>query len=379
MPVEIVIGDALARLRDMPGESVHCAVTSPPYFGLRDYDVEGQIGLESTPDAYIDALVAVFAELRRVLRSDGTLWLNIGDSYNAAGRVGYGAREGYKQNTNRASRNKADTNRPSVSYLKPKDMIGIPWLLAFALRADGWYLRQEIIWSKPNVMPESVEDRCTKSHEQLFMLSKRERYFYDAAAIAEPATGRENFYGSPTYASGDRKDAGRSDKTPTVTRNKRDVWAINTSPYDGAHFAVMPTGLVEPCILAGTSAKGVCSRCGAPWQRISEKEAVKQKPPSGTYSEGAGRMDSPHPSGGWVKGASATVGWESGCGCRDATTIPATVLDPFGGAGTVGMVADRLQRNAILVELNPDYAAMARDRIFDEAGGLFGRPVTMRV
>ena len=304
MGVEILIGDALATLRDMPDQSVHCCVTSPPYFGLRDYGVEGQMGLEPTPDAFVTGMAAVFAEVRRVLRDDGTLWLNIGDSY-AANR-GYQVPDSKHVDVGNSKGMKAD-----AIGLKPKDLIGIPWLLAFALRGDGWYLRQDIIWSKPNPMPESVRDRCTKAHEYLFLMSKGPRYFYDAEAIKEDAIheGRVVKASGPDAQNAQKGKFGAtaagftSHDTLVTNRNKRSVWTVATQPFSEAHFATFPPELIEPCILAGCPVGG-------------------------------------------------------------------TVLDPFGGAGTTGLVADRLQRNAVLIELNPEYAAIARRRIENDRGGL---------
>jgi len=256
----LYLGDCLNVLRTMPDASVQCCVTSPPYFGLRNYGHADQIGLERTPDDYVAKLVAVFREVRRVLREDGTLWLNLGDSYNAAGRNGHGTRTGYKQGTNRASATKADNCRPSVDQLKPKDLIGIPWRVAFALQADGWYLRQDIIWHKPNPMPESVQDRCTKAHEYLFLLSKAEQYYFDGKSIAEPSvkgSAGSSFTAGKTAIHG----LGRSsekDRIDRDTRNRRSVWSIATQPYSGAHFAVMPSTLVEPCILAGSQVGDNC-------------------------------------------------------------------------------------------------------------------------
>ena len=307
MSVRILIGDALTRLRDLPNESVHCCVTSPPYWGLRDYGVEGQIGLEPSQEAYVARIVAVFAEVRRVLRPDGTCWVNLGDSYNAAGRVGHGTRIGYKQGTSRASACGEDSPRPSAVGLKPKDLVGIPWRVAFALQADGWWLRSDIIWHKPNPMPESVTDRPTKAHEYVFLLTKSERYAYDADAIAEIDTGRNpgnvSHNGTTAYESGDdhhRTKGGLLNIGAREFRNARSVWTIATQPFRGSHFATMPPALAERCIKAGCPAGG-------------------------------------------------------------------TVLDPFGGAGTTGLVADRLQRNAVLIELSPVYAEMARARIQGDA------------
>jgi DNA modification methylase len=310
MSVRILTGDCREVLRTLPDQSMHCCVTSPPYFGLRDYGHAGQIGLEPTPDAFVSEMVAVFREVRRVLRDDGTLWLNLGDSYAGSGKYSQNSPSnmaGSKQSTNSAS---AGLRMPIPDGCKPKDLIGIPWRAAFALQADGWYLRQDIIWSKPNPMPESVTDRCTKAHEYIFLMSKSARYFYDAEAIAEAAirAGEISIPSETTMSRGQAmarglKPSGNATKdTFTVldTRNKRSVWTVATSPYADAHFATFPPALIEPCILAGC------------------------------------------PKGG-------------------------TVLDPFGGAGTTGLVADRLQRSSILIELNPEYAAMATRRIHDDA------------
>lgn len=371
MTVRILNGDCRDVLKTLPDESAHCVVTSPPYFGLRDYGVAGQIGLEPSPEEFVAELVDVFREVRRVLRDDGTLWLNLGDSYAGSGRGGnptadtstlqgslasqeasrvkrgrneIGATARHAAVTQRGSRLPAGLHEnarlagnigrawvPPPLGLKQKDLIGTPWMVAFALRAAGWYLRQDIIWSKPNPMPESVRDRCTKAHEYLFLLSRSERYHYDQDAILEPCSpttharlaqdvqaqiGRERAHaGGKT--NGTMKAVGRKmaaagsgiknndsmDAALAIMpdkRNRRSVWTINTEGYSEAHFATFPPALIEPCILAGC------------------------------------------PKGG-------------------------TVLDPFGGAGTTGLVADRLGRNAILIELNPEYAAMAERRIKGDA------------
>lgn len=305
-----MVGDCREQLRLLADESVHCVVTSPPYFGLRDYGHAGQIGLEPTPDEFVAALVGVFQEVRRVLRDDGILWLNLGDSYAGSGRG-----IGDTKTSNKGNPTSKDFHDRMVEEgaigrawvkpppgLKQKDLIGIPWRVAFALQADGWFLRQDIIWAKPNPMPESVRDRCTKSHEYLFLLTKSDRYFYDADAIAEEA---ERGAAGSTFNRGKTAihQGGRSSEEPRddgPTRNKRSVWTVSTKPFSGAHFATFPPDLIEPCILAG------CPRGGA-------------------------------------------------------------VLDPFGGAGTTGLVAERHGRDSILIELNPDYAQMARDRIRNEA------------
>jgi DNA modification methylase len=333
---ELHHGDALDVLRGMPDNSVNCCVTSPPYYGLRDYGVDGQIGLEETPEAYIARLVDVFREVRRVLTDDGTLWVNIGDSYAGGGTIGRNdtdtkslARRAEKYGTGQQAGSfvGAHGTRPKVDGLKQKDLIGIPWMLAFALRADGWYLRSEIIWHKPNPMPESVKDRPTKAHEQIFLLSKSPKYFYDAGAVLEPFTDKRNgnpgafkwSYGGDTdKVSGKttRGVGGTSHKLQTegwnsdgsiTGRNRRSVWTVTSKPYKEAHFATFPPDLIKPCILAGC------------------------------------------PEGG-------------------------TVLDPFGGSGTTAQVAIENGRNATLIELNPAYIELMRKRLT----GIATRPANVR-
>lgn len=333
MSLRILTGDCRDVLATLPDESVHCVVTSPPYFGLRDYGVAGQIGLEASPEAFVAEMVAVFRAVRRVLRKDGTLWLNLGDSYNAGRNGGHAG--GAKQ-ASLARHDGIQRSGANAPGLKPKDLIGIPWRVAFALQADGWWLRQDIIWSKPNPMPESITDRCTKAHEYPFLLSKSERYQFDAEAIAEPITigngtgvgpqytppgggpphrglkgNAKTFRGGGAYTGGrsfsNSADVERSShgNAPNEkgTRNKRSVWTVATSPFPQAHFATFPPDLITDCIAAGCPVGG-------------------------------------------------------------------TVLDPFGGAGTTGLVADRLGRDAILIELNPAYTVMARERL-QRDGGMF--------
>lgn len=253
----IHIGDCLESLRAMPAESVQTCVTSPPYFGLRDYGMDGQIGLEATPDAFVARLVEVFREVRRVLRDDGTLWLNLGDSYANPGHAKGNPGDG-RSSFAKSEKASGHTHSKTWPGAKNKDLIGIPWRVAFALQADGWYLRQDIIWHKPNPMPESVTDRCTKAHEYVFLLSKSARYYFDADAIKEPATGRETFFGSDRYSEGSgRNDVGSSNLTVAQHRNRRSVWTVTTKPFKGAHFATFPPDLIEPCILAGSPRGGV--------------------------------------------------------------------------------------------------------------------------
>lgn len=312
MAERILLGDALEQLRKLPPESVHTCVTSPPYYNLRDYGAAGQIGNEASVEEYLQTLVSVFREVRRVLRSDGTLWVNMGDSYagSGKGRMADGTHYDKKpsKSGNYGGTRNGHLKKTVAAGCKPKDLIGVPWQLAFALRANGWYLRQDIIWNKTNCMPESVRDRCTKSHEYIFLLSKSERYYFDAAAISEPVTSTKGnaktFRGGGAYTGGrshdnsaqvERESHGNRENQ-TGRRNKRDVWTVSTNGFRGAHFAVFPEKLIEPCILAGC------------------------------------------PEGG-------------------------TVLDPFAGSGTTGVVAKRLGRDFIGCEINPDYAQMAADRI----------------
>uniref|UniRef100_UPI000AB42CE6 DNA-methyltransferase n=1 Tax=Clostridium sp. NkU-1 TaxID=1095009 RepID=UPI000AB42CE6 len=332
-PLEInktYTGDCLDVLKTFPEQSVNCCITSPPYFRLRDYGIDGQIGMEETPEQYIDRLTEVFREVRRVLKDDGTLWVNIGDSYVGTG----GDRKNpvkniifnQQQQSNPKNGRYESICKMKDSGLKQKDLIGIPWLLAFSLRADGWYLRQDIIWHKPNPMPESVTDRCTKSHEYIFLLSKSPKYYYDAESIAEDVTesttkrlsqniqeqkggvlpGKTNGnmkaksprFGGKKYTEDPEtffrtKSGNAYEYRPK--RNKRDVWSVTTKPYKGAHFATFPQDLIEPCILAGCPKDGI-------------------------------------------------------------------VLDPFFGSGTTGAAAQKYNRNYIGIEINPKYCNLADSR-----------------
>ncbi len=333
---------------------------------LQKYFEPIEIGAESTPEEYVNNLVEVFREVKRVLRDDGTVWLNLGDSYSGSGK-GYGAKDHGK--IGKHANEFLPGKTPIIEGLKPKDLIGIPWRVAFALQADGWYLRQDIIWQKNNPMPESVRDRCTKSHEYIFLLSKSQKYYFDNEAIKEESVtcdprrpytsnGAKRLDGRDNWHSGEPRETGDFTK-----RNKRSVWQVNTKPYKGAHFATFPSKLIEPCILAGTSEHGVCSVCGSPYHRITEKTG---------YTEHGGlrkRADAP---GAEVSKSSVfrtglipttqTIGWESSCSCN-ASIVPATVLDPFGGSGTVGQWCNQNNRNAILIELNPEYKQLIEDRI----------------
>jgi DNA modification methylase len=368
-------GDVLDVLRQMPSNSVQMCVTSPPYYSLRDYQVPGQIGLEATPELFIEKLVMVFREVRRVLRDDGTLWLNIGDSYNGSGGAGgdYGE-GGLKEGQPRYP------GRHLGGDLKPKDLIGIPWMLAFALRADGWYLRSDIIWHKPNPMPESVTDRPAKSHEYVFLLTKSARYYYDADAVREPqtepwrSTGKLEQRGAKDVDAGINGGFGLDGERPRLYnpagRNKRTVWTIATAPYPNAHFATYPPALVEPCILAGTSQRGACPHCGAPWRRLVDKRYLSPIITTGTeegrYDKGRNRNVTRMGDGVDV----TTTGWQQECACPAAEPVPCTVLEPFAGSGTTLMVAKRLVRRSVGIDLSADYLALAVERIKSAEPGI---------
>lgn len=321
--VTVLVGDSRETLRTLPEASVHCCVTSPPYWGLRDYGIDNQIGLEQTPEAYVAELVEVFREVKRVLRDDGTCWVNLGDSYagGPTGNIGRNDAGANSETFSPGGGNKFGSGNPGkqgahnrTTNLKPKDLVGIPWRVAFALQADGWWLRQDIIWHKPNPMPESVTDRCTKSHEYIFLLSKSAKYWYDADAIKEPvsdtsgaAAWRRIFDPSKQLKEAALKTTGRkggNDGARDVNathRNRRSVWTVSTAKYSAAHFATFPPDLIEPCILAGCPVGG-------------------------------------------------------------------TVLDPFGGSGTTAGVAVKHNRKAILCELSPEYAELVGDRVRSIAG-----------
>jgi len=256
--MKIVCSDALGALKKLPDGSVHCCVTSPPYYALRDYGVEGQIGLEKTPCDYIQKLVAIFREVKRVLRDDGTLWVNIGDGYAGSGKGAWLNKKVQKEVYI------PDPDSPQCKVpktwrgIKAKDLIGIPWTLAFALRDDGWYLRQDLVWYKPNAMPEPVKDRCTKSHEYIFLLSKSPKYYFDSNATKEMAVQKDRVRNDRIGVNKEGiYNPGNRIFTGSETRNKRDVWIVNTKPHKGAHFAVFPEKLILPCILSGVPENGV--------------------------------------------------------------------------------------------------------------------------
>jgi DNA modification methylase len=368
MVTRLLVGDCREVLPTLADQSVHCCVTSPPYFGLRDYNVTGQIGLEASLDAYITTLVEVFREVRRVLRDDGTCWLNLGDSYaNLNHAPGSTAKKNGKQGWGEIKPNSA--NIPTG--LKPKDLMMVPARVALALQADGWYLRSDIIWAKKACMPESVTDRPTSAHEHVFLLTKKAKYYFDMEAVREQSE-RPELIGKMRLSGvngliGQRNDVGRQhDYCNPAGRNLRNVWHLGPSPFPEAHFATFPPALVEPCIKAGTSERGCCAACGAPWGRVVERStAIPAR--NGTWkSTGENHRNDLERKGGFYDQESQTLGWRPSCSCN-ADAIPCTVLDPFAGSGTTGLVAERLGRDSILIELNPAYAAMSRDRISNDA------------
>ena len=350
----------------------------PPH--LADFFEPAESGLEPTPEEYVGRMVEVFRELRRVLRLDGTLWLNMGDSYatqpvgrfNGGGFKDQSAATGGRDLSGIADGSRL--NKLKASGLKNKDLLGIPWSLAFALRGDGWWLRQDIIWAKPNPMPESVRDRCTKAHEYVFLLAKSPAYFYDAEAVKERAVGCSGAAASFKRTGSKREQTipgqgygtHRPDRPDIsyggASRNLRSVWSIPPKPYKGAHFATFPPKLIEPCVLAGTSARGVCPACGAPWTRVVSRKRVPTRPGADTKVTGVAMTDGNRDPQRHVT-AVETTGWQPGCECDAGPPVPAVVLDPFMGSGTVAEVAVRHGRKAIGCELNPDYLPLIEKRL----------------
>jgi DNA modification methylase len=426
---KIYTGNALEVLKTFPANCVDTVVTSSPYYGLRNYSTEpqiwdgdenckhtwvdkikkgitggkcvldgagkamtearytpdskhaycsqcsawrGELGGEPTPELFIKHLVDIFREVKRVLKPTGVIFVNIGDSYCGGGR---GADKKYGEGR--------DPDNHMVNFIKPtgnikpKDLIGIPWMLSFALRDDGWYLRSEIIWFKRNPMPESVTDRPTRAHEQIFLLSKKPTYYYDAEAIKEPAAydGRTDtvYKGGPKDMAG-----GKHERWPgkmengDPSRNKRSVWDVTTKPFSGAHFAVFPEDLISPCILAGSSEKGVCPDCGKPWERILEKNSYgkegwgpAKKDHTGSLQGSQSMIRDGNGAAGFTE--TKTIGWHPTCNCGKEP-IPSVILDPFMGAGTTAVVAKKLSRHYVGIDLNENYIVLANKRLYNELG-----------
>jgi DNA modification methylase len=384
---QIIQGNALESdsWKDIPDQHVQTCITSPPYWGLRDYGVEGQLGLEKTPEEFVERMVQVFRHVRRILRDDGTLWLNLGDSYTGGktGRDDKNDGGGLYNGKQAGWTGKETRNRKVPTGLKPKDLCGIPWRVALALQADGWYLRQDIIWHKPNPMPESVRDRCTKAHEYMFLLTKKPRYFCDMEAIKDPAatdwTITQKDRVQRVDATGGAISGGTGDVVSKgTTRNKRSVWTVTTKPYKEAHFATFPPKLIEPCVLAGTSEKGQCYTCGTPWSRVVEKTKSFQSGSGKSGNPISGKNGSECQGGGDTgdirKGpvtSTKTVAWTANCDCDAPQAIPQIVFDPFMGSGTTGMVAKMHGRDYLGLELNPEYIELIHKRIKEVGHPLF--------
>jgi len=418
MNIKIYQGDCLETLRKIPDASINTCITSPPYWGLRDYGTaewdggdpkcdhvanpnatkkmgneefnknrpsrentktkgyyekqcpkcgairkDNQLGLEETPEQFTDNLVKVFREVRRILKDDGTVWLNLGDSYSSGGRT---------TTTNQSLRGDTDygVTRPKPNKnIKPKDLIGIPWRAAFALQADGWYLRQDIIWHKPNPMPESVKDRCTKAHEYIFLLSKNVKYYFDYEAIKEDAVGNSPNNKKPHKHQGQpfsRTKENLVNIQAVEKRNKRSVWTVTTKPFKGAHFATFPMDLIEPCVLAGCPEK-ICFSCSKPYERVMQKPKplkVKRGRRAGTDDRLIGGVLDKYNK----ENPPIDLGLQKQCDCNTKETKAGTVLDPFGGSGTTAIVANKHNRNAVMCELNEEYVGIAKERINNDLG-----------
>lgn len=431
--ITVLCGSALDQLKTLPDGVVQTVVTSPPYWGLRDYGtaswdggdpdcdhrtsnpgnkvfgntspaivrpcreltktadyqfrdvcekcgavrVDHQVGLEKTPQEYVDHLVEIFREIRRVLRDDGTVWLNLGDSY--AGKGYYGEQDFGGKGDEHGQKWHVKQPNPSDMGLKPKDMVGIPWRVAFGLQADGWFLRSDIVWCKGNAMPESVRDRPTKAHEYIFLLAKSQHYFYDSDAIMEPARDDSaRWGGNQKYENQEMGAQGLGEYEYNGYRNKRTYWIVNTQPFPEAHFAVYPQELIEPCILAGSSDR-CCPTCLKPWKRVKEESFTKHDGNTeSTYDDKstAGRLallrQAARERGAEYQNLPKTIKWEPGCDCPDNDgTGKSVVLDPFSGSGTTGIVAIKNRRKFVGVELNPEYCEMISKRLGEVQVRLF--------
>lgn len=383
--VRLYQGDVRDVLSKLPEQSVHCVVTSPPYWGLRDYGVDGQIGSEKSPDClgwargencgecHVCVMRNVFREVHRVLRDDGTMWLNYGDSYNKNQEKGFHTNSLNGKGQKEQRKINAATKRIKAGP-GPGNLVGVPWRLALALQADGWILRQDIIWAKPSPMPESVQNRCTKAHEYLFLLTKKpSKYYYDGEAIKDRSVDPESIGGrrrrksrkdhkykvsqNDKDFSGDRsgflKGKANDEGRTYPERNKRSVWTVPSEAYPGAHFATFPRKLIEPCILAGCPEKS-CSKCGTPWSRIVKRTKLTRDRPN-DYVKRKGEKGTGNSCANSVAGVSSrTKGWKRQCKCK-SSSVPGTVLDIFIGSGTTCEVAIRNNRFSIGIDINGDY------------------------
>lgn len=400
MSVRQLVGDCREVLATLEAQSVQTVVTSPPFLGLRSYlpaghpDKAHEIGLESTPTAFVRNLVDVFAEVWRVLRDDGVLWIELGDSYVSNASTSHIPRSEQGNGTGlfhigpeiqTQARRQAPNRATALQRegIPMKSLLGMPWRVAFALQDWGWILRQEVIWHHTNAMPESVQDRCTRAHSTVFMFAKKPHYYYDGDAVREESKPwhtagsgsafvqdriptshkRQSLVGAHGSVgmdgNGKRYEAGYNNP---LGRNKRSVWSIASAPYSGAHFACFPPALVEPMVLSSTSAYGACVACGTPWERQTEREpmVIHHGPKAGGY----GSRTTDGLSGTMLAPArTETVGWGKACRCATDEVKPCVVLDPFAGSGTTGRVATKHGRDCILIDLNPAYQALQDDRV----------------
>lgn len=377
----IIQGDALTVLREFPSAIAQVCVTSPPYFQLRDYNTPGQLGLEPEPGEYIARLVEVFREMRRVLRPDGVLWLNMGDSYAERSAAKTMHSQGNEASNNgRTCREAKMPVRAMPAGLKPKDLMMMPARLALALQADGWYLRADCVWSKSNAMPESVRDRPAKAHEYVFLLAKSERYYYDIEATRQPLKEKtRSTWGCKVSTHGnDALGKVKSGNWAETVRERkprmnadgsiagaamRSVISCAGARYRGAHFAAFPPQLITPLIEAASSPQA-CEKCGAPWARLVERKPMEVRP--GPKSGGYGSRTTDNLSGTMIEPARAeTTGWQATCACENEGTARCLVLDPFMGSGTTAIVAQHLGRDYLGIELNPAYIALAEQRLVE--------------